>query len=261
MAGGRGAEERALLGRECAHGAFRRAARHLDVACRARSQETPADRLRERGREHGVRVADRLRRERHGRALLASLYATSVTSRIATGSRTGTGQRVLRVGDRIEADDLPVLLGERCASVGGVSVRANVAVPARDRRRLERLCGYEARPPVATERLSRLEDGRLIYRLKHRWRDGTTQAVLTPSELVEKHAALVPPPCFHLVRHGVLGPCASERDRIVPAWEGAHPPETTAAIPACMGLPVRAQPLAPALEGEAADPAPTDFES
>src|SRR5512147_3089323 len=61
--------------------------------------------------------------------LLASLYAASVASRIATGSRSG--QRVLRVGDRIDADDLPMLQGERCASVGGVSIHANVAVPAR----------------------------------------------------------------------------------------------------------------------------------
>ena len=43
------------------------------------------------------------------------------------------------------------------------------------------------------------------------------------NELVEKLAALVPPPRFHLVRyHGVLGPCASERDRIVPVGEGAR---------------------------------------
>jgi hypothetical protein len=153
--------------------------------------------------------------------LLASLYAASVTSRVATGSRSG--QRVLRMGDRIDAEDLPVLQGERCASVGGVSVHANVAVPAHDRRRRERLCRYGARPPVATERLSRLDDGRLLYRLKHRWRDGTTHVVFTPQELVEKLAALIPPPRFHLVRyHGVLGPCASERDRIVPAGEGAR---------------------------------------
>jgi hypothetical protein len=113
--------------------------------------------------------------------------------------------------------------------VSGVSLHANVAVPGRDRRRLERLCRYVARPPVATERLSRMEDGRLLYRLKHRWRDGTTHVVFEPQELVEKLAALVPPPRFHLVRyHGILGPCASERDRVVPgagtAREPARPP-------------------------------------
>jgi hypothetical protein len=163
--------------------------------------------------------------------LLASLYAASVASRIATGSRSG--QRVLRVGDRIDADDLPIPQGQRCASVAGVSIHANVAVPARDRRRLERLCRYGARPPVATERLSRLEDGRLLYRLKHRWRDGTTHVVFTPQELVEKLAALVPPPRFHLVRyHGVLGPCASERDRIVPAGPAIPSADSVAQAPA-----------------------------
>jgi hypothetical protein len=96
-------------------------------------------------------------------------------------------------------------------------MHANVAVPARDRRRLERLARYVARPPVSTQRLSRLDDGRLLYRLKHRWRDGTTHVVFEPLELLEKLAALVPPPRFHLVRyHGILGPCASERDRVVP---------------------------------------------
>ena len=59
--------------------------------------------------------------------LLALLYAASVAGRIATGPRAG--QRVLRVGDRIDVDDVSVLEGERCASVGGVSLHANVAVP------------------------------------------------------------------------------------------------------------------------------------
>ena len=152
--------------------------------------------------------------------LLALLYAASVAGRIATGRRAG--QRVLRGGDRIDVDDLPVLAGERCASVGGVSLHANVAVPARDRRRLERLARYVARPPVSTQRLSRLDDGRLLYRLKHRWRDGTTHVVYEPQELLEKLAALVPPPRFHLVRyHGILGPCAGERDRVVPGGQAA----------------------------------------
>ncbi len=134
---------------------------------------------------------------------------------MATGRRAG--RRTLRVGDRIDPEALPVLQGERCASVDGVSLHANVAVPARDRKRLERLARYVARPPVSTDRLSRLEDGRLLYRLKHRWRDGTTHVVFEPRELVEKLAALVPPPRLHLVRyHGILGPSASERDRIVP---------------------------------------------
>jgi hypothetical protein len=156
--------------------------------------------------------ADPLPREQ---PLLAALYTASVSGSIATGPRAG--RSVVRVGDFIDVEDLPVLTGPRCASVSGVSLHANVAVPARDRRRLERLCRYVARPPLASTRLSRLPDGRLLYRLKHRWRDGTTDVVFTPGELVEKLAALVPPPRFHLVRyHGVLGPAARERAGVVP---------------------------------------------
>lgn len=44
-------------------------------------------------------------------------------------------------------------------------LHAGVAVPANDRRRLERLCWYVGRPPVASERLSELTDGRLLYEL------------------------------------------------------------------------------------------------
>ena len=155
--------------------------------------------------------------------LLACLYAASVSGRVATKSRAG--RRTLRVGDRIDPEALPELEGERCASVDGVSLHANVAVPARDRRRLERLCRYMARPPVATDRLSRLADGRLLYRLKHRWRDGTSHIVFEPRELLEKLAALVPPPRFHMARyHGVLGPCASARPRVVPVAQEPAPP-------------------------------------
>lgn len=127
--------------------------------------------------------------------LLAQLYGASVASRIATGRRAG--QPVIRVGDCIDPDVVPELDGERCASASGVSLHANVAGPARDRRRLERLCPYVTRPPIATERLSRLADGRLLYRLKHRWRNGTTHVVFEPGELVEKLAAPVSPrrPC------------------------------------------------------------------
>ena len=103
-----------------------------------------------------------------------------------------------------------------------LSLLAGVAVPARDRDRLERLCRYVARPPVASERLSALPDGRLCYRLKNRWRDGTTHLVLDPSELIQRLAVLIPPPRANLVRyHGILAPRATHRAAIVP---GGPPP-------------------------------------
>jgi hypothetical protein len=148
--------------------------------------------------------------------LLAELASASVRSRIAMGPRAGG--RVLRIGACLELEAEPVIEGRRCASQNGVSIHANVALPARARHKIERLCRYAARPALATERLSRLDDGRLLYRLKRRWRDGTEAIVFEPIELVEKLAALVPPPRFHMVRyHGVLAPRARNRDRITPS--------------------------------------------
>lgn len=45
-----------------------------------------------------------------------------------------------------------------------MSLHAGVAVPPRDRPRLERLCRYVARPPLASERLGERADGTLTLR-------------------------------------------------------------------------------------------------
>ncbi len=162
---------------------------------------------------------------------LPELADASVRGRIATGPHAG--QRVLRRGDRIDVEDVRHAPRSRCANIGGVSLHANVAVPARDRKRLERLCRYVARPPIATERLSLLPDRRLLYRLKHRWRDGTTHVVFERLELIEKIVALIPPPRGHLVRyHGVLAPAARQRARVV-----SDRRESTSAAAATTALP------------------------
>lgn len=70
---------------------------------------------------------------------------------------------------------------------------------------------------MATERLSQFPDGRVLYQLRHRWRDGTSYVIFDPMDLLGKLAALVPPPMFNLVRyHGILAPSARWRSRIVP---------------------------------------------
>jgi hypothetical protein len=149
--------------------------------------------------------------------LLVTLMAASVQSRIATGPEAG--QRWRRLGDRVEPADEDVAEEPppRCVREGGMSLHADVAVPARDRKRLERLCRYVARPPIAIDRLEALPDGHLAYRMKTRWRDGTTHVLMERHELLERLAPLIPPPRAHQVRyHGLLAPCASGRDRVVP---------------------------------------------
>jgi hypothetical protein len=147
---------------------------------------------------------------------LAALYASAVRGRIASGPNAGN--RVATFGaDRIDGDSLEVMSSPRCAAVAGFNLHGNVAIGPRDRERLERLLRYAARPAVALERLSRLPDGRLVYRLKRIWSDGSTDVVFEPQDFMAKLAALVPAPRVHLTRfYGVFAPAAKWRPVIVP---------------------------------------------
>jgi len=58
-----------------------------------------------------------------------------VQDRIASDPRVG--QRLLRVGDRIDVEEVEAITGPRYANVQGLSLHADVCVPARDRHRLE----------------------------------------------------------------------------------------------------------------------------
>jgi hypothetical protein len=76
------------------------------------------------------------------------------------------------------------------------------------------------RPPLAAGRLQILDAEHVAFSLKSIWSDGTYQIVLSPEELLEKLAALVPPSRLNLVRyHGVLAPHAADRAQIVPGPE------------------------------------------
>ncbi len=155
--------------------------------------------------------------------------AASVRSRLATGPEAGQPWR--RLGDRVEpvepeegGADAAARAPARCVREGGMSLHENVSVPARDRRRLERLARYILRPPICLDRLEAQPDGRLSYELKTQWRDGTTHILMERHELLERLAPyseanrfLLPPPRAHQVRfHGILAPCASGRDQVVP---------------------------------------------
>ena len=55
---------------------------------------------------------------------------------------------------------------------------------------------------MALERLAQDANGDLVYTFTHPWSDGITGIRLSPVELLEKLAALVPLPRVHLVRYG-----------------------------------------------------------
>jgi len=148
--------------------------------------------------------------------VLAALYAAAVQGRVAMGAEVG--ERTTRIGNAALAVDSISAQSSCNAVLGGFSLHAGVAIAATDRAGLERLCRYMARPALASERIERLADGRILYRMRHRWRDGTSAVVFEPREFLARLAAQVPPPRAHQVRyHGLLAPCASWRRYVVPA--------------------------------------------
>lgn len=67
------------------------------------------------------------------------------------------------------------------------------------------------------ERLDINADGDLLYTFTRPWSDGTTGIKLSPLELIEKLAALVPLPRQHQVRYGgCLAPHSNLRAAIIP---------------------------------------------
>jgi hypothetical protein len=151
---------------------------------------------------------------------LARTMAASVTQRIAFGERAGAKVRRIDSGFGYEGER-PALTGPRCASVNGFSLHANTDIPAHRRDQLERLLRYTARGAVSLERLTEDDHGDLVYMFTRPWSDGTTGIKLSPLELLEKLAAIVPLPRVHLVRYsGCLAPHSTLRAAIIPTPAG-----------------------------------------
>ncbi|MBX3024957.1 transposase [bacterium] len=144
--------------------------------------------------------------------------------------------------------------GPRHAHREGFDLHADTAVRAGDRRRLERLCRYVLRPPVAQEALELTAAGQVVLRLRRPWRDGTQAIRFAPTELLERLAALVPRPRAHLLLyHGAFA--ARGCWRVARATATPVPPAALAPAPAPPtepGLP----PAPPRSPASPADPAP-----
>src|SRR5262249_49550809 len=135
-------------------------------------------------------------------------------------------------------------LQARCA---GCDLHAAVTVAGEDRRRLEQLCRYLLRPPIAQDRLALRPDGTVVVTLKTPWRGGTTHLRFEPLTLLERLASLTPPPRINvLLYHGILAPHAAARAPAVAYCRPSardqahnHPPGAGAA-PAPIPLPTHA---------------------
>ncbi|MFA6109920.1 MAG: transposase, partial [Candidatus Latescibacterota bacterium] len=195
--------------------------------------ERTAQRLVRLLQRRGLLDQDRTDPLAQDQPLLAALTAAAVQGTVATGPRAGQRLR-RRLADPADGQRTAPL----CYAARGFSLHAATRVPAHDRTRLEHLCRYVLRPPLAAARLRWLDPDTLSLTLKTPWADGTTHLLLSPHELLEKLAALVPPPRQHLIRyHGVLAPHAADRGQIVPA--PADPAATPSAAPTELARPWR----------------------
>ena len=98
---------------------------------------------------------------------------------------------------------------------GGFSLDASVRIEGTDRPGLERLLRYCARPAFALERLREIDAEHLVYESIKPGPGDRINLMLTPLELSERLAALIPPPRRHRHRYyGVLAPNASLRGQV-----------------------------------------------
>jgi hypothetical protein len=138
---------------------------------------------------------------------------------------------------------------------GGFSVDAAVRIEGNDRAGLERLLRYDrrkspfrdcARPPFALEHLHQRDAEHLVYHCPKPRPDRPCDLVLTPLELIDRIAALVPRPRTHRHRY---------YDQRKSLWNGVLAPNAPLRA-AVMKCPVAGTALAPAAV-TAVPPAPT----
>lgn len=151
--------------------------------------------------------------------LLGDLQSHSITYRIAVGAKRG--QKVFQLQLLSPSDEPAFGSTDPCARYAGFNLHAGLKIGAKRRDKLERLCRYMSRPPLAHARLSLTEEDKVCYRLKTPFRNGTTHVIFEPADFIAKLAALVPLPGVNLTRYfGVFAPASKVRREIVPKAVG-----------------------------------------
>ena len=106
---------------------------------------------------------------------------------------------------------------KRKARVDGFDLEATTEVRPDDRQRLEHLCCYLLRPPLADRRLRLLPGGTVALELKSPWRDGTKWLSMSAHTFLERLCSLVPRPRTNQILYrGVLAANSARREDVVP---------------------------------------------
>ena len=109
----------------------------------------------------------------------------SITYRIAVGPQAGRKVFTLQTLPVCDPEDP---FGNTVGQVAGFSLHAGVAAKTYERKKLERLCRYIARPAVSEKRLSLTPNGNVRYPLKTPYRDGTTHVIFEPLDFIARLA-------------------------------------------------------------------------
>jgi len=146
---------------------------------------------------------------------LTTSLQSSLQNRIAFGENAG--RYVTKIGSGFgyyeEIGNFKSLL---CLSQNGFTLHAGRVIKTQDRKGLEDLINYMARPSVSVNRLSITETQNVRYTLKNRWHDGTSAVEFTPMDFLSRLAALVPPPRTHMVKYaGIFAPNHPIRKKII----------------------------------------------
>ena len=123
---------------------------------------------------------------------LTQLSGAAVRYVIAVGPLAG--RATMRLQDPTAHDDTPQPSKPFTIARDGFSLNCAVGCEAHERAKLERVCRYMARPPIAEERLSLDGDGLVVLELKRAFRDGTTHVLFEPEDFIARLAAVVPRP-------------------------------------------------------------------
>jgi len=134
--------------------------------------------------------------------------ATELDANAIADVQAGVRRRLLRVFVRrglLPSDDARAM--GQWAHGGGFCVDDSVRIEAADRAGRERLLRYCPRPPFALDRLRQLDPERLLYEGTKPGPGGGGPLRLTPLQLLDRLAVLVPPPRIHRHRYfGVRAP-------------------------------------------------------